>query len=112
MRQIQGTSVLLRVIGAQLYIQNTREFTKYRMLQACCKSSGVSLLVIVYCYFPEKSVLDFRSRLFPHKLSGDRDLMRIILLWEKTHFTTIYLHKIYMQHIVRVWYPTLLDYQF
>ena len=36
-----------------------------------------------YCYFPEKSVLDFRFRLFPHKLSGDRDLMRIILPWEK-----------------------------
>ena len=36
-----------------------------------------------YCYFPEKSVLDFRFRLFPHKLSGNRDLMRIILTWEK-----------------------------
>ena len=36
-----------------------------------------------YRYFPEKSVLDFRFRLFPHKLSGDRDLMRIILPWEK-----------------------------
>ena len=36
-----------------------------------------------YCYFPEKSVLDFRFRLCPHKLSGDRDLMRIILPWEK-----------------------------
>ena len=32
-----------------------------------------------YCYFPENSVLDFRFRLCPHKLSGDRDLMRIIL---------------------------------
>ena len=37
-----------------------------------------------YCYFPEKSVLDFRFRLCPHKLSGDRDLMRIILPWEKS----------------------------
>ena len=36
-----------------------------------------------YCYFPENSVLDFRFRLFPHKLSGDKDLMRIILPWEK-----------------------------
>ena len=54
-------------------------------------------------------MLDFRFRRFPHKLSGDRDLMQIILLWEKTHFATIYLHKIYMQYIVRVWYPTLLE---
>ena len=36
-----------------------------------------------YCYFPENSVLDFRFRLCPHKLSGDRDLMRIILPWKK-----------------------------
>ena len=36
-----------------------------------------------YCYFPENSVLDFRFRLCPHKLSGDRDLVRIILPWEK-----------------------------
>ena len=36
-----------------------------------------------YCYFPENSVLDFRFRLCPHKLSGDRDLMRIILPREK-----------------------------
>ena len=35
------------------------------------------------CYFPENSVLDFRFRLCPHKLSGDRDLVRIILPWEK-----------------------------
>ena len=36
-----------------------------------------------YCFFPENSVLDFRFRLCPHKLSGDRDLVRIILPWEK-----------------------------
>ena len=36
-----------------------------------------------YCYFPENSVLGFRFRLCPHKLSGDRDLMRIILPREK-----------------------------
>ena len=36
-----------------------------------------------YCYFPENSVLDFRFGLCPHKLSGDRDLVRIILPWEK-----------------------------
>ena len=36
-----------------------------------------------YCYFPENSVLGFRFRLCPHKLSGDRDLMRIILPLEK-----------------------------
>ena len=36
-----------------------------------------------YYYFPENSVLDFRFRLCPHKLSGDRDLMRIILPWKK-----------------------------
>ena len=36
-----------------------------------------------YCYFPENSVLGFRFRLCPHKLSGDRDLMRVILPWKK-----------------------------
>ena len=36
-----------------------------------------------YCNFPENSVLGFRFRLCPHKLSGDRDLMRIILPREK-----------------------------
>ena len=36
-----------------------------------------------YCYFPENSVLGFRFRLCPHKLSGDRDLMQIILPREK-----------------------------
>ena len=38
-----------------------------------------------YCImnFPENSVLDFRFRLCPHKLSGDRDLMRVILPWKK-----------------------------
>ena len=43
----------------------------------------VWFLLREYCYFPEKSVLDFRFRLFPHKLLGDRDLIRIILPWEK-----------------------------
>ena len=36
-----------------------------------------------YCYFPENSVLNIRCRLFPHKLSGDRDVKGILLLWKK-----------------------------